>query len=121
MIFIQSDGRFGFAAMATLVITAVMILSFSILSPLLEIAANTREMLKIANGQNREEPSRVPSRNPPRIQNSPNTLDKLKAFKPRNLDEDQIADNEIFEKLDKKHRGSSRKNINFNLDENLTL
>ena len=61
MIFIQSDGRYGFAAMATLVITAVMILSFSILSPLLEIAANTREMAassrigKTNNHQNRIE------------------------------------------------------------------
>ena len=44
MIFIQSDGRFSFAALATLVVTAVLILSFSILSPLLEIASNTREL-----------------------------------------------------------------------------
>ena len=42
MIVVQSDGRFSFAALATLVVTAVLILSFSILSPLLEIAANSR-------------------------------------------------------------------------------
>ena len=42
MIVVQSDGRFSFAALATLVVTTVLILSFSILSPLLEIAANSR-------------------------------------------------------------------------------
>lgn len=51
MIAVQSDGRFSFAALATLVVTAVMILSFSILSPLLEIAANTREIAENSRKQ----------------------------------------------------------------------
>ena len=41
MIIVQSN-EFSFAAIATLVVTAVLIFSFSILSPLLEIAANSR-------------------------------------------------------------------------------
>jgi type IV secretory pathway VirB6-like protein len=69
MIAVQSDGRFSFAALATLVVTAVLILSFSILSPLLEIAANSRKseelLRKIANNtriQNPEATEVTPTR-----------------------------------------------------------